>query len=330
MRYASLFVYIAMAILPLANSASLRGNTADDEGPSPEKLLQKVQASTDIRTSGSEPFRLMADVKFFDERGQTRDGTYRLLWQAPTLWQDEIKFADFSQFRLASGERLFVRRNPTALSLEVFHLLSLLEFPKSVRLTLEGATLRKLQEIDRSGTREMAAEVISKDKSSRTVRLDESSSLPVSIEYQNESIYRFQDYAPFGDHQFPHTLLEQRSMKPFIQVQVQELEAASFTPTTFVAPTDARSDRWCLNINPVKMLPPYAATPIPSSVRKKRVVVYGIMGTDGLWHDVQVVQSGGREADTFWTKVVLKERFSPATCGNEPVVQEAVIEFLSP
>jgi len=330
MRYTLLFAYIASAILPLANLQSLQGKTADEEGATPEKLLQKVQTSTDIRTTGSRPFRLTAAVKLFDEKGQTQDGTYRLLWQAPTVWQDELKFADFSQVRLASGEKLFVSRNPTALSLEVFHLLSLLEFPKSVRLTLEGATLKKLREVDTSGIREKAFEVISRDKSSRTVYFDESSSLPVRIEYQNESAAQFQDYAPFGDYQFPHTLLEQKWKKPFIQVHVQELEAASFAPTTFVPPVDAHSIRWCLNVTSGRLLPPYAPIPLPSSVAKKRVVIYGIIGTDGLWHDVQVVKSGGKEADAYWTKVLLKERFSPSTCGNEPVVQEVVVEFSGP
>jgi hypothetical protein len=154
MRHAFLVTCIAAALFPLANLAFWHGKTDNDERSSVEELLQRVQASTDVRTSGSQPFRMKAIVKFFDESGQTRDGTYELLWQTPTLWRDELKFADFSQVRLASGEKLFVSRNPKALSLEVFHLLSLLEFPKSVRLALQGTTLSKQQELDRNGRRE--------------------------------------------------------------------------------------------------------------------------------------------------------------------------------
>jgi len=71
--------------------------------------------------------------------------------------------------------------------------------------------------------------------------------------------------------------------------------------------------------------------PIPWPLRgepiRRPVVIYGIMGPDGQWHNVTVVKSGGKEVDSFWTSVMVSQGFTPAMCGTEPVMREVVQEF---
>jgi len=52
-----------------------------------------------------------------------------------------------------------------------------------------------------------------------------------------------------------------------------------------------------------------------------------VVGTDGEWHNLAVVKSGGKEVDKYWMEVMRQQRFSPASCGNIPVLHESVMEF---
>jgi len=60
---------------------------------------------------------------------------------------------------------------------------------------------------------------------------------------------------------------------------------------------------------------------------KRPVAIYGVEGTDGKWHNLAVVKSGGKEVDEYWMDVMRQQRFSPASCGDIPVVHESVMEF---
>ena len=326
-------VAIAYLFLSLVHPRSTQAGPGHDDKSETEKRLHTAQELTDIRASGSQPFRLSASIKLFDERGQAQQGTYQLAWEDRTRWKDELKLPDFSQFRLANGDKLFIGRNPrSSLSMEVFRLIRLLAFPILVDpFTDEKVSKRK--ETDTRDGHEICIEVRFRNKVQRIVYLDAVALVPTRIDSnKNGTVFLFQGYSPFGSHQFPNTLVEQKLSKPFIEIQVQELVAASFGQDSFTPPSDAHSIRWCPDPVPVKMLSDNG-TNIPQSLRdslKRHVVIYGVMGADGKWHNVVVVKSGGREADSFWTNVLLREQFSPAMCGSEAVVQEVVREFYFP
>jgi hypothetical protein len=318
---------VASLILSLICIRPVEAVPADDDKTETEKRLLMAQQLTNIRESGSQPFRLSAKVQLFDKRGDMKQGTYELVWESPTQWKDELKLADFSQIRLVSGERLFLSRNPSRLSMEVFRLLRLLEFPILV-IPLPSESVSRQKKGDGFEFR-VGNEV------QRTLYLDGASSVPVRIEsHKNGVVYLFQSYNLFGERQFPRILTEQKLGKPFLEVQVQQLAIASFSPSSFAPPADAPSFRWCPSPTPAKFLPDNSVIPIPWPLRggalDRPVILYGIMGADGQWHNVTVVKSGGKEVDSYWTSFIVREHFIPAMCGNEPVMQESVQQFGRP
>lgn len=325
-------VVIAYLFLSLVHPRSTEAVPGHDDKSETEKRLQTAQELTDIRASGSQPFRLSASIKLFDERGQAQQGTYQLAWEDRTRWKDELKLPDFSQFRLANGDKLFIGRNPSSLSMEVFRLLRDLAFPILV-VPFSDEKASKQKETDTRDGHEIRIEVRFRNKVQRIVYLDAATLVPTRIDSNKSgTVFLFQGYSPFGNHQFPRILVEQKLGKPFIEIQVQELVAASFGQDSFTPPSDALSIRWCPDPVPPRILPD-SGTNIPQPLRdslKRHVVIYGVMGADGKWHNVVVVKSGGREADSFWTSVLLREQFSPAMCGSEAVVQEVVREFFLP
>jgi hypothetical protein len=318
---------IASLVLSLMCTRRVQAVPADDDKMETEKRLLMAQQLTNIRESGSQPFRLSAKVQLFDKRGDMKEGTYELVWESPTQWKDDLKLADFSQFRLVNGDRLFLSRNPSPLSMEVFRLLRLLEFPILIT-PLPDERVSRQKKVDvfdfRAG-----------NKVQRTLYLDGALSVPVRIESQKNGVtYLFQSYNSFGAHQFPRILTERKLGRPFLEVQVLELSAASLNQNSFAPPADAPSFRWCANPTPAKFLPDNAVIPIPWPLRNgaldRSVVIYGIMGTDSQWHNVTAVKSGGKEVDSYWTRLVAREHFTPAMCGNEPVMQESVQQFGAP
>jgi hypothetical protein len=60
------------------------------------------------------------------------------------------------------------------------------------------------------------------------------------------------------------------------------------------------------------------------------VGIYGVIGTDGLWHNLEIVESNSKEVDEFWMNRMLQQRFSPSKCGDSPVEYETVIEYSFP
>ncbi len=325
-------VFLAFYFSSLWSAEATANNDSQAEA---EKLLQQAEELTDIRSSGSRAFHLATLVKLFDDKGKAREGTYDLLWKSPTVWRDELKFADFSQVRIAAADKLFVNRNPRSLSLEVFQLLKLLEFPNLLRISPE-AKAQKLRERTRNGSRDRTIELAFPGQSAwKIISLDGSSPIPTRVEYKGSHFgYQFENYVAFNGHQYPRTLVEFNSNKPLIQVQVQGLtEAILDEASSFVPPPEARWLHWCphpehakpVNVDWGKEHP--IPEPLRGGALEHPVAIYGVIGTDGQWHNVAVVRSAGKEVDSYWINEMLQERFSPAKCGEVPVEQESVQEY---
>lgn len=303
----------------------------DNQGDA-ETLLREAEEFTDIRATGSHPFHMAAHVKLFDEKAQVTEGTYSLVWKGPTDWQDKLQIGAFSQERTAVVDKLFVSRSTASFTLEVSHLIKLLDFPGLLRFSPD-ANAQKLHARIRNGSREREIEIALPGRSAwKTIFLEESSPTPTRVEYKGSRFgYRFENYEPFSGHQFPRLLIEFVSDKPLIQIQVQELIEATTDDPTIVPSPNARWYLWCPHPKAMTSLDAGKVSPIPWPLRgeaiKRPVAIYGVEGKDGKWHNLAVVKSGGKEVDEYWMDEMRQERFSPASCGNISVMHESVMEF---
>lgn len=186
----------------------------------------------DIRAADGRPFWLAAIIELLDEREQTKQGNYRLFWESPTKWQDELTFPDFSQMRLASGEKLFTQRKPIPLTMEVFRLLHFLEFPDNIRPPLVG-TPTNVKEVAKEGKQEIAIKTEVNDKVWWTFYLEKATSVPSQIESASgKTRLSFENYEEFAGRLFPRLLMETRSNQVSTRVQVQELTGVNYKPET--------------------------------------------------------------------------------------------------
>ncbi len=304
--------------------------------PSREKaelLLAQAEKLTDIRAPGNHPFRLAAHITVYWDGGKTSEATYILLWNSPCSWRDELKFADFTQLRVAVDDKLFVVRTPNDLLPEVFRLSALLDFPNLLRPSVE-AKAEYLKDVNKKGS---AEEVIGLESSGVFVKtvdhLNRTSGVPVRVQRINSAMeYTFEDYADFGDYQFPRTLVAYRSGKVESKVRVEKLEESITDPSLLVALPNARVFSWCPHPQRAK---PKGLEELNSFIRPIRglsaspVAFYGVIGTDGKWHDLTVVRSAGKGTDSYsyWQNLLLEQNFTPARCGDTPIEQESVLDL---
>ena len=336
-----------------ASPFNLLARSRDGQSPHTSgELLQQARQLTDIRSGDVPSFRLTARIETFDEKGTKREGTFTLLWNSPTMWREEIAFPGSSQVRLARINKLLISRNPSTPSEEVYSVVNLMAFPSLLQMNVRDQ-LQKLRETTKDGSRERRVDITIGSQLWKKVYFDGSALVPNRIEYKGAADgmrnaysnfrtpapavfdveFQFGDYMEFHGLQFPRTLRRLDSHVLKVQVQVQEWIAATYGESDFVPPDDSHWIRWCPQMEPPRLrtqliminpvFPPQLRTGGPPS----RVVIYGIIGTDGEWHNVEPVKSAGAMVDSFWMGLMRKQRFTPAQCGETPVESETMIEF---
>lgn len=283
-------------------------------------------------------FRLTAQVEVYEDKGKKKEGKYSLLWNSPTTWREDIALSDYSQIRLANIDKLFISRNPPPPSEQVYRVAKLMDFSVLLRIGIRDQ-IQRLQERTKKGSRQRWVEITTPTKCSRRVHFDESTPLPILIEYnwtalelqeppQNELDTKFQleNYEEFHGLHFPRTLRQFESGVLKVQVQVQEWTEAPSKDSDFVPPGDSRWIGWCPDLQRPRLQSPWMLTEQLRSPTS-HVLVDGIIDTEGRWRSAEIVRSGGSTADSYWISQMHAQRFTPASCGKTPVEYEMMIGF---
>jgi hypothetical protein len=103
-----------------------------------------------------------------------------------------------------------------------------------------------------------------------------------------------------------------------------------------VPPPDATEREWCADMRPARLsdaienaaLPdlsfPGEPTPIIGAI------VYGVIGKDGYWSDLSVLESSDFKAAFLMLEKLRSFRNQPATCRGTPVQSETIFRISPP
>jgi hypothetical protein len=316
------------------------------------ELLQQAEQLIDIRSGNAPSFRLTALVEVYDEKHRKKGGKYTLLWNSPTIWKEEITFPDYSQIRLGRINKQLISRNPPTPSEPVYRIGHLMDFADFLRLGLRDQ-IGGLHERTKYGLAERRVDITEAGvRPWKMVYFSGSAPVPIRLEYKSSTLdvryspsragsskefdlrFELQDYMEFHGLQFPRTLRRFESNALKDQIQVQEWTEATFRESDFAPPDDSHWINWCPHMTPPRLETTLLMTPdlpFPPQLRTggppSRVVVYGIIGTDGHWHNIEAVKSEGTLVDSFWISQMHKQRFEPALCGENPAEYEMMIQF---
>jgi hypothetical protein len=288
----------------------------------PALELLNTARLADARAS-EQSFELRATVKLEQESGTEAQGTYLLQWSSPTGWREEFSFSDFRQVRVSAPGGVWEHREPFFLSLRLWELMQALNFYGRFRLPREES-LGKLK-IHKEGTSELRCLEIARNSSP----LDEfcfqkDSAQLVSEHYlPSDRWYKFEDYRTIRSKFFPGHIAVYEGKRLVADFSVSEVrETDGISASLFERPAQAQLRPWCAS--PVTGGDPL--TPIYSGLVQHNgtSTLYGVIGTDGQWHQVYVLASGGASHDEEVLGALKKERWEPSSCNTGPMVVETV------
>jgi hypothetical protein len=139
-----------------------------------------------------------------------------------------------------------------------------------------------------------------------------------------ERMYEFTNYSEIGAKTFPREIMVYDGKKLAVEFSVTEIEQnPPIDSSAFVRPPDAKWRNWCANPDPAIRVP--IVTNHPPD--KWHVGLFGTIGTDGRWHDLYILGSGGSKADASALDELKSERYRPATCDGVPVTVETAFRW---
>src|SRR5277367_5664790 len=125
MLKAANFAILAYLLSPFALRAQAK--------PDYSTLLQKAADSEDLRSPGSPPFQLNANLLFTDPYGKKVPGTYVLLWMSPDQWREEIRIDSYTRIRFGGPGKYWQQRSIDFELPHVFELTRMLDTASILR-----------------------------------------------------------------------------------------------------------------------------------------------------------------------------------------------------
>jgi hypothetical protein len=280
-------------------------------------LLSQAQLA-DARSAGGEAFRVNATFAMFNDDKQIGTGIYELVWTSPGKWREKVSTTDFSQIRIKDGDGVWETRQPAYQSFRVWQLMQALAF--SNRLSLwKDESVGSIKAKQKNGVVERCVEVKLSGAKLRDLCFNDLSELLSEHYIPSDRTYEFTNYTKIGAKSLPREIKVYDGKKLAAEFSVIEIEAhPPVDSSVFVRPPDAKWRNWCAN--------PAPAIPLPIVVNHPphewHVTLFGTIGTDGRWHDLHILESGGTRADASVLDELKNVQFKPATCDGIPVTGE--------
>jgi hypothetical protein len=288
------------------------------------RLLHEAQ-SLDPRSGSRDPFKLTAKVTVLRDHHALEDGSYKLLWFSPTQWREEISSVGLQQVRVGGDGGIWQVREPSYPTFRMWQLMQAVNFYARLSLWADE-TPSKVKSTKRDGVELRCTRTTWQGSELRELCFSENSPELVSEEYLPASrSYEFSDYTSVGSGRMPKRIRILDGKNLVVELSVETLETVQ-GPTSVLLqkPADAKWLNWCPNPNPAKAIPPFPEGGLIGDSVVDPVVFYGSIETDGRWHELKILKSGGPARDAAVLKRMAEEQFHPASCKGVPVAVETI------
>ena len=287
-----------------------------------EQMLQEAIAKNDIHELPS--FEMKASLKL-DNHGHPVEGTYSLLWNGRDQWREEINLPGYSEIQVAGKDAVSVSRTTKYMPWQINLVHNLLGYDQNLKLS-ENEKVKQIRNREIRGIKASCVEIAGKF-GSRQICIDPSNAALV-----RELPFADGNLTPVGAKEFPFSLSYVDHEKTVASATVTWMKTpARFDVSAFDPPTggnstpkcDAshvRSGRLVARVNPV-----YPAAQRSAHV-EGTVHLYGVIGTDGMLHSLEVVSSVDPALDHSALEAVQQWRYDPYMCNGVPVEVESMVQ----
>lgn len=340
-RALSKLIATTLLLVWLSHPAHAQG-AANAEPKTPADWLTRAADLSDIRAAGSAPFTLAGQILVPHGKGGNVQGRYRLDWNSPAEWREEIVLPDFTRIRFGGEEKFWEKSSRDAPPIAVDLLDKLLNLVEDLR-SQDSWVASDVQE--HPSKRGQVDCVVMKWKSSGNPShefcfdplrggLEEElwpslATAGVFGQFETASVYS--GFAEWGGKIFPRELSAWRGKDKLVEFDLDELDslrpgaAGKFSPppgtVEWIAcnqPVPAK-----LIANPGPNYPPPGFQWGPGGV----ALVYGVIELDGHLSGLTVVESAIPGLGDSAKSALALWRIQPPTCHGVPYRQRMYVPF---
>ncbi len=321
-------LFLAIAVVtavPIVRITSERNSDAETAAA----LLSKASQLTDIRAAGGVPFRLRAQFRLWHDPKRSTEGTYTLFWMAPDRFLEDTNSSIFTNSDLVKANELWRTRSLDYLPLRVWQLQTLLDV--SGRLRLAATATRKLR-AHSSIKNGIKSTCIESDAEWEKVKICFDGSVPVIVESSiptETERFEYSNYMTVGDRSFPKELRYYIENRLVVEAKIEELTAnVSEDAVVFTPPANAAAHLWCANMSGGTLEPGSFTIPHAKGISTTGgVTVYGLIGPDGKFRKLKVIETFRPDVDEAVLKAVESARLEPATCNGAPTDKDFIVRL---
>jgi hypothetical protein len=324
--------FILLAITGISLSRLSSASDTSEQRDARAKLEQAVSKTNifDLRS-----FQMKAAVQI-ENAGKTLDGSYRLVWNGPERWREEITFPGYTELQVGGRGMVWVRRSTDFVPLRIYQLHAALGFGSVAGA--DAGYYRSFVQLD----------LAPKDKIKKVHSRKEQGEKLTCVEIENElkysseicmndrtgtllrgSSYEDGDFQAVGEKAFPRSLGFVDKGKTVVKVQVNELIASDqISADEFVPPNGVSAEPGCMNPTPYRRIESVAPE-YPPDARQQHiqgtVAVDVLIGTDGIPIIRKAVTSPSASMEKSGQTAIAGWRYEPAACEGKPVQVETVL-----
>ena len=314
-------------LIVLGIAVSCSGAQADEKDYAKERLAQAERIS-DIFELAERPFVLEADLTVMLKSKEK--GHVKIAWQSKDHWRREISFGPYSETVVRVGEQEYRYFNSGFEPNRATEIKTLLDFAiKNNHYEVKGIktqhkhglelTCIQLKSTYSTLTSDFETCV---DPKSGEIRYDDRWKYGT-----NSGRAELDNYETFEGLRFPTRLRFTTESQEVVDIAVTRLEEHPFDEALLKPPTGAITRRICEGETPPTMthppdLPDIGDIGISGTVSLQLTIV-----TDGTVVLNQVIGQTSDELANRIRQKLMKMKFKPAMCGNEPVVADIVYQI---
>jgi len=310
---------------------------ASDASKQEEAIKRLEQAVSKTNIFDLPSFQITATAQI-DNRGKPLDGSYRLLWNGPEQWREEISFPGYTEVQVGGKEKVWIQRSTDFIPFRIFQLHAALGFGSSLG-TDAGRSgsfvhtglspkdkVKKLRSRKQHGDKLTCVETENEVKSTLEICVNDSTG-----NLFRGASYDDSDYQPVSGKIFPRFLSFVEDGKTVAKVNVSDLSASGqFPPDSFTPLAGVSPEAGCMNPMPYRRIKSVAPE-YPQDARQQHLegmaVVDVWIGIDGVPRVRKVVASPSASLGTSSVNAITAWRYEPAACNGKPVQVETVLRI---
>lgn len=291
-------------------------------------MIERAVAKTNILALSA--FEMKAAVHIH-EQGKDVNGTYRLAWNGPDRWREEVNLPGYEEVSVGGKGIVWQKQSATLSSELAYYVRSALGFGSSPTASLTAGarsdeTIKGVRERRLNGSEAWCWEVVDSRKATREVCIDEATEVVIRPDPLKDT-----DFVNVGSKRYPNSVRWKGDgdSGDHMEIQIQTTNTnPTFAPGTFDRPSGVTSRPGCLDFEPIRLVTKVPAN-YPENERRTRiegrVALAVLVGADGIPKGVELLSAPSRGLAQSSADAIQHWRYDPATCRGIPVEQRIVV-----